>query len=56
MSVAIRKHLRDFIAIALLLVVGLASAYVIVQSQRLRLPLLRRHPLVLRRCTSTTRP
>ena len=48
MSVAIRKHLRDFIAIALLLVVGLASAYVIVQSQRLRIPLIEERPFELK--------
>jgi phospholipid/cholesterol/gamma-HCH transport system substrate-binding protein len=48
MSVAIRKHLRDFIAIALLLVVGLASAYVIVQNQRLRIPLIEERPFELK--------
>ena len=48
MSVAIRKHLRDFVAIALLLVVGLGSAYVIVQHQRLRIPLLEGKPFELK--------
>ena len=48
MSVAIRKHLRDFVAIALLLVVGLGSAYVIVQLQRLRIPLLEGKPFELK--------
>jgi phospholipid/cholesterol/gamma-HCH transport system substrate-binding protein len=48
MSVAIRKHLRDFIAIALLLIVGLGSAYVIVQHQRLRIPLLEEKPFELK--------
>jgi phospholipid/cholesterol/gamma-HCH transport system substrate-binding protein len=48
MSVAIRKHLRDFIAIALLLLVGVASAYVIVQNQRLRIPVLEERPFELK--------
>jgi phospholipid/cholesterol/gamma-HCH transport system substrate-binding protein len=45
---AIRKHLRDFIAIALLLVVSLVAAYVIVQNQRLRIPLLEEKPFELK--------
>ena len=48
MSVAIRKHFRDFIAIALLVLVGLGSAYVIVQNQRLRIPLLETRPFELK--------
>jgi len=48
MGTAIRKHLRDFIAITLLLVVGLAAAYVIVQNQRLRIPLLEERPFELK--------
>jgi len=48
MGTAIRKHLRDFVAIALLLVVGLGSAYVIVQHQRLRIPLLETKPFELK--------
>ncbi len=48
MTVAIRKHLRDVIAIALLLVVGLGSAFVIVQHQRLRIPLLETKPFELK--------
>jgi phospholipid/cholesterol/gamma-HCH transport system substrate-binding protein len=48
MSVAIRKHLRDFIAIALLLLVGLGSAFVIVQHERLRIPLLETRPFELK--------
>jgi phospholipid/cholesterol/gamma-HCH transport system substrate-binding protein len=47
MSVAIRKHLRDFIAIALLVVIGLGAAYVIVQNQRLRIPVLEERPFEL---------
>ena len=48
MNVAIRKHLRDFIAIALLVLVGLGSAYVIVQNQRLRIPLVETRPFELK--------
>ncbi|HET6831166.1 MAG TPA: MlaD family protein [Solirubrobacterales bacterium] len=48
MKTAIRKHLRDFIAIALLLVIGLASAYVILQNQRLRIPVLEERPFELK--------
>jgi phospholipid/cholesterol/gamma-HCH transport system substrate-binding protein len=48
MGTAIRKHLRDFIAIALLLVVSLVAAYVIVQNQRLRIPLLEDKPFELK--------
>ncbi len=48
MGTAIRKHLRDFIAIVLLLLVGLGSAYVIVQHQRLRIPLLETKPFELK--------
>ncbi|MBA2521816.1 MAG: MCE family protein [Solirubrobacterales bacterium] len=48
MGTAIRKHLRDFIAIALLLVVSLVAAYVIVQNQRLRIPILEEKPFELK--------
>ena len=48
MGTAIRKHLRDFVAIALLLVVSLAAAYVIVQNQRLRIPILEEKPFELK--------
>lgn len=48
MATAIRKHLRDFIAIALLLAVGLAATYVIVQNQRLRIPILETRPFELK--------
>ena len=48
MATAIRKHLRDFIAIALLVVVGLAVTYYIVQQQRLRIPVLEERPFELK--------
>jgi len=48
MATAIRKHLRDFIAIALLLVVALFISYVIVQNQRLRIPVLEERPFELK--------
>ena len=48
MATAIRKHLRDFVAIALLLIVGLGAAYVIVQNQRLRIPVLEERPFELK--------
>src|SRR6478609_6265753 len=48
MAHAIRKHFRDFIAIALMLVVGLVAAYVIVQNQRLRIPILEEKPFELK--------
>jgi phospholipid/cholesterol/gamma-HCH transport system substrate-binding protein len=48
MGTAIRKHLRDFVAITLLLIVSLAAAYVIVQNQRLRIPILEEKPFELK--------
>jgi phospholipid/cholesterol/gamma-HCH transport system substrate-binding protein len=48
MGTAIRKHLRDFIAITLLLVVALFISYVIVQNQRLRIPILEERPFELK--------
>ena len=49
MRKAIRDHLRDFIAIAgLLTVAALATSYVIVQNQRLRIPLLEEKPFELK--------
>ena len=48
MSVAIRKHLRDFVAIALLLVVSLVAGYIILQNQRLRIPILEDKPFELK--------
>jgi phospholipid/cholesterol/gamma-HCH transport system substrate-binding protein len=48
MATAIRKHARDFIAIALLLVVGLGVSYYILQKQRLRIPVLQERPFELK--------
>ncbi len=48
MTTAIRKHLRDFIAIAVLVVVALVASYVIVQQQRLRIPILESKPFELK--------
>lgn len=48
MRKAIRDHLRDFIAIIGLLVVALFTTYVIVQNQRLRIPLLEDKPFELK--------
>jgi phospholipid/cholesterol/gamma-HCH transport system substrate-binding protein len=48
MRKAIRAHLRDFIAIIGLLVVALFTTYVIVQNQRLRIPLLEEKPFELK--------
>jgi phospholipid/cholesterol/gamma-HCH transport system substrate-binding protein len=45
---AIRKHLRDFIAILVLLVVALVATYIIVQQQRLRIPILESKPFELK--------
>jgi phospholipid/cholesterol/gamma-HCH transport system substrate-binding protein len=47
-TTAIRKHLRDFIAIAVLIVVGLVATYIIVQQQRLRIPILESKPFELK--------
>jgi phospholipid/cholesterol/gamma-HCH transport system substrate-binding protein len=48
MGTAIRKHARDFAAIAALLVAGILVAYVIVQEQRLRIPVLEERPFELK--------
>jgi phospholipid/cholesterol/gamma-HCH transport system substrate-binding protein len=48
MATAIRKHARDFVAIALLLVVALGVSYVILQEQRLRIPILEDKPFELK--------
>jgi phospholipid/cholesterol/gamma-HCH transport system substrate-binding protein len=48
MRKAIREHLRDFIAIIGLLVVALFATYIIVQNQRLRIPLLEEKPFELK--------
>jgi len=48
MRKAIRDHLRDLIAVIGLLVVGVFATYVIVQNQRLRIPLLEQKPFELK--------
>ena len=48
MSKAIRSHLRDFIAILGLLLVAVFATYIIVQNQRLRIPLLEEKPFELK--------
>jgi phospholipid/cholesterol/gamma-HCH transport system substrate-binding protein len=48
MAHAIREHLRDFLAILGLLVVGLIATYIIVQNERLRIPLLEEKPFQLK--------
>jgi phospholipid/cholesterol/gamma-HCH transport system substrate-binding protein len=48
MAQAIRKHLRDFVAVAALLVVGLVVTVYIVQEQRLRIPVLEERPFELK--------
>ena len=47
MMLAIRKHLRDFIAIAVLATIGLGTAYFILNQQRLRIPGLEESPFTL---------
>src|SRR5262249_29557177 len=53
MRKAIRDHLRDFLAILGLLTVGLLATYIIVQNQRLRIPLLEEKPFELKADMST---
>ncbi len=48
MQKAIRDHARDFIAITALAVVSLVVGYVIVQEQRLRIPILEEKPFELK--------
>ena len=45
---AIRKHLRDFIAVAGLTVLALFVTYVLLQNQRLRIPILEEKPFQLK--------
>jgi len=47
MTQAIRKNLRNVIAIAVLVVIALATSYYIVKQQRLRIPILEAHPFTL---------
>jgi phospholipid/cholesterol/gamma-HCH transport system substrate-binding protein len=53
MKKAIRDHLRDFLAILGLLVVALFATYIIVQNERLRIPLLEEKPFELKAELST---
>jgi len=48
MRTAIRKHLRDFIAVAGLCAIALATVYVVLQQQRLRIPILEEKPFQLK--------
>jgi phospholipid/cholesterol/gamma-HCH transport system substrate-binding protein len=48
MGTAIRKHLRDFIAVAVLVIIALAVSLYIVQQQRLRIPVLEEKPFELK--------
>lgn len=48
MGTAIRKHLRDFIAVGVLLLIGLATTWVILQEQRLRIPVIEERPFELK--------
>jgi phospholipid/cholesterol/gamma-HCH transport system substrate-binding protein len=53
MAKAIRDHLRDFLAILGLVIVALLATYIIVQNQRLRIPLLEAKPFELKADMST---
>ncbi len=48
MATAIRKHLRDFIAVAGLVVIAAFVTVYIVQEQRLRIPVLEERPFELK--------
>jgi phospholipid/cholesterol/gamma-HCH transport system substrate-binding protein len=48
MGTAIRKHLRDFIALAVLVIIALVATWIIVQEQRLRVPVLEEKPFELK--------
>jgi hypothetical protein len=45
MATAIRKHLRDFIAVVGLALIALVIGWIIVQQERLRVPVLEERPL-----------
>lgn len=47
MAREIRKNLRNFIAIGVLVLIAMATSYYIVQEQRLRIPILEDHPFEL---------
>src|SRR2546423_320738 len=48
MTTAIRKHLRDFIAVAGLIVIALVVTGYLVEKQRLRIPILQEKPFELK--------
>jgi phospholipid/cholesterol/gamma-HCH transport system substrate-binding protein len=48
MAKVIRDHLRDFLAILGLVIVGLIATWIIVQNERLRIPLLEEKPFQLK--------
>src|SRR5215213_311954 len=48
MATMIHKSLRDFVAVVLLLVLGLGVTYFLVQEQRLRIPVLEERPFELK--------
>lgn len=48
MATVIRKNLRNFIAVMVLVVIALLTSYVIVQQQRLRIPVLEEKPFELK--------
>ncbi len=48
MMTAIRKSLRDFIAVVALIVIASVTSYVILQQQRLRIPILEEKPFELK--------
>ena len=48
MAKAIRDHLRDFLAIIGLVTVSLFATYIIVQNERLRIPVLEEKPFELK--------
>jgi phospholipid/cholesterol/gamma-HCH transport system substrate-binding protein len=54
MTHAIRKHLRDFIAVTVLVIVALVTTYVILQQQRLRIPILEEKPFEMKAEFQTT--
>src|SRR2546430_637072 len=53
MAAALRKHLRDFLAIAGLIVLALTTTYIILQGEHLRIPILQAKPFELKAEFST---
>ena len=48
MATVIRKNLRNFIAVVVLVIIAVITSYVIVQQQRLRIPVLEEKPFELK--------